>query len=61
MNMLDSCNIWFHESSNFIELFREERWKFDQFVCIRDFFKEINGNFAFVRTPLMWLATDEKS
>ena len=67
VNIHNSNQIWYHESSNdllvatislkrfhfltgFIEFddkaSREERWQFDMFACIRDFFEIVNENMS---------------
>ena len=38
---------------------RAERWKFDKFACIRDFFEEVNKRNAKMRRPSAYLAIDE--
>ena len=38
---------------------REERWQFDKFACIRDFFETVNEKNASMRSPPPYLAIDE--
>ena len=53
----------FHFLTRFIEFddkaSREERWQFDKFACIRDFFETVNEKNASVRSPSPYLAIDE--
>lgn len=48
---------------SFIELgyesTRQKRWEFDKFICVRDFFKEVNANFNCIGTPSVYLTYDE--
>ena len=53
----------FHFLTRFIEFddkaSREERWRFDKFACIRDFFETVNEKSASTRSPSPYLAIDE--